>query len=296
MSASARYNPRVRWTFLLWLLSGCGDAPRAAPARLIGAMGGAVDRVVWVFGGESPLGPSAEVWALDVAGQRWQRYPDMPQPRVAGTAVYDGDGGFIVVGGVSDSAEASVIRFDLASQAWTALASPMPERTYAGLTLTDDGVRLIGGLGASGEPLADVWTYREGWTTASPAPLAGHTAAHTADGTVFSVAAGHLSTWGEDAPTSVQLPSAEDAPACVWGEATSLWIWQSRQLWQADLGVLHSVELLANPPPDSALCAAIDSTLWTFGGAHDGEPSNEVWRFNSGIWELQMRGSEPVAD
>jgi hypothetical protein len=61
---------------------------------------------VYLFGGATQAGPSADVWVLDVAAKRWtelQSPTGAPAPRSSHDAVWDGGSGrLIVVGGLGD--------------------------------------------------------------------------------------------------------------------------------------------------------------------------------------------------
>ena len=98
--------------------------PRSAPDALT------VDDTIYVFGGGDGSGPIvyADVERYHPATDQWERLPDMPipgggQPHRIGDKIY-------LFGGWNNGVYGTVQVFDLRTETWTKLESPMPSASY----------------------------------------------------------------------------------------------------------------------------------------------------------------------
>lgn len=280
----------------LFVLPACGDARPPAPGRLTGSMGGSVDRVLWLFGGEGKHGVSREVWSIDLSDLRWQRHPDMPSPRVRGTAAWDGEGAFLVVGGCVSADCDPVIRFDVDAQAWTPLSSAPGSRTGAGLAFAGDTAWLFAGVDSeTGEGLEDVWTYGSGWASLdSWSQVHGATLAGSSSVTM-TLSGGLLTRWSEQIPEAARAPDelAEET-SCFWVDEDVAYAWSGTAVYACtwDSITCSAASSAVRPVVEGALCAPIDGSLWTYGGGsvQDDTLSNELWRYHDDVWTQKMDG------
>jgi hypothetical protein len=109
----------------------------------------ALDGRIYLSGGYRALPFSAdsaraEVWAYDVARDRWFTRAALPSPRAAHAMVALG-GRLYVVGGVGAEPE-TVFTYDPAADAWSRLASPLPTlREHLTAVALDDRLYVVGG-------------------------------------------------------------------------------------------------------------------------------------------------------
>lgn len=276
-------------------LTACTDVRPPAPGKLTGSMGASIDRVLWLFGGEGKHGASNEVWSIDLSDLRWQRHPDMPSARVRGTAAWDGEGAFIVVGGCVDEDCDPVVRFDVEAQAWTPLASAPGNRTNAGLAFEGGTAWLFGGeTSPGGEPLDDVWSYGSGWTSvAAWSYVNGPTLAGSSSVTV-TLADGQLTRWYDGVPQGVGTPyELAQGAACFWVDEDVAYAWAGSSVYACASDTLTCDNDGAyRAVVEGTLCAPIDGSLWTYGGGsvEDGTLSNELWRYHDDVWTQKMDG------
>lgn len=95
----------------------------------------------------------------------------LPEAKVGAGVTADDQGRIYALGGLTDySVTASAWRFDPSSNAWEALDSLPVARALAMAAVDGLGrVCAVGGIGTSGQPLADAWCLdADGWTEIAP--------------------------------------------------------------------------------------------------------------------------------
>lgn len=270
-------------------------------------MGGIVDRVLWLFGGKGPKGLSKQVWSVDLGELRWEQHPDMPSVRSGGTAAWDGEGAFVVVGGCWTDDCDPVIRFDLEAQSWTPLASAPGNRINPGVVFVGSELWMLGGKDpATGASLKDQWSYESGWTSlgdvrtvpdsegVAVSPVSGVTEAGGSGG-VVTFSSGWLARWTDGLLQAVNHGGLLGATAdCLWVNDDSVFIWSEGLGVECEDQSLYCVEGEgdARGSVSGTLCAPIDATLWTYGGGsvEDGTVSDALWRYHSEQWTWMMDG------
>jgi N-acetylneuraminic acid mutarotase len=168
-----RYDPRCdRWREV-----SAGEGP-AARSRVAYALDTRRRRMM-VFGGRSRAGSSGpytlyrDLWALDLATDRWERLEITggPSSRANAAAVYDPTGDALYVLGGNSSTDGTrftplsdLWRLDLAAGAWSrvgATGAP-PARLFHAMALRDRRLTVFGGGGANaftGPFLRDLWSF-----------------------------------------------------------------------------------------------------------------------------------------
>ncbi len=298
---------RCGCTAALLTLAACAQSATPSPGPLTGSMGGAVDRVLWVFGGEGPDGYSREVWSTDLSDLRWERHPDMPDVRSGGTAAWDGEGAFVVVGGCQTDDCDPVVRFDVEAQSWTPLAGAPGNRLQPGVHFVASKLWLFGGVDpASDTPLSDIWSYDAGWTSLGdaldlPTPgggkspvVSGATWAGGTSGAV-TVSGGWMASWADGVlQSAAQSASVGESPDCVWVNDDSVFVWSAGVVLECDAlsSYCAADEPGARPSVPGTACASVDATLWTYGGGviDDGTVNEELWRYHDAVWTRTMDG------
>jgi hypothetical protein len=121
----------------------------AAPSARTEVAAGVLDERIWVVGGLTDAGASAEVAVYDPAADRWTGGPAIPEPRHHTAAAGDGERLWVVGGYTNDRAPTDTV-WTLEKDAWTA-GPALPEPRAAG-ALAWDGERLVyaGGVGPGG--------------------------------------------------------------------------------------------------------------------------------------------------
>ncbi len=124
---------------------------------------------IFYFGGSDGKTAQSSVYYAPTVGSgnfdKWQKGPDLPEPRSNASVVYV-QGSIYVIGGTGADGKATKTVFVLSPDSQTGalgewrtaadLALP-EERTQAGAAVTTDGVLLIGGRNAAGEPVKTTW-------------------------------------------------------------------------------------------------------------------------------------------
>lgn len=122
-------------------------APAPTARTEVGA--GVLDGRIWVAGGLTDAGASAEVAVYDPATDRWAGSTPLPEPRHHAAVAGDGER-LWVVGGYSAGNDPTDTVWTIEDRAWTT-GPPLPEPRAAG-ALAWDGRRLVyaGGVGPGG--------------------------------------------------------------------------------------------------------------------------------------------------
>jgi len=184
---------------------------RAAPELPLAvnhAMAATVGGAVHLFGGHTATGrPSASAFRLDRDG--WRRLADLPEGRVAGTAVAAA-GKVYLAGGLSpDGLARAMLVYDPAGDRWSLAPGPPTPREHLGGAGAGDKVYTVGGRAAGRGNLDAVEVYDPAtarWSVLPPLPTPrGGLAAATANG--FVVAVG-----GEGATTFAEAEAFDLAP------------------------------------------------------------------------------------
>jgi hypothetical protein len=135
--------------------------------------------VAYLFGGRGSSDLFGDVWAYDLSADRWSELQpdgDRPVPRFEHGAAWIDELGLVVFGGRTEAGPLDDFwAFDPSVNAWRVLeatgTAPAP-RAAACLALRADGrLWMYGGEGASGAPLAELWTYDPGpssWSERTP--------------------------------------------------------------------------------------------------------------------------------
>ncbi len=166
----------------------------AAPSARTEVAAGVLDERIWVVGGLTDAGASAEVAVYDPAADRWAGGPAIPEPRHHTAAAGDGERLWVVGGYTNDRAPTDTV-WTLEKDAWTP-GPALPEPRAAG-ALAWDGERLVyaGGVGPGGLA-GDVFVARR-----------------TTSGSASAGSARPASTW-PPRPTATAPPgSSPGAPA-----------------------------------------------------------------------------------
>jgi hypothetical protein len=124
---------------------------------------------IFYFGGSDGTTAKSSVYYAPTVGtgnfDKWQKGPDLPEPR-AGASVAFVQGSIYLIGGVGADGKGTKTVFVLSPDSqtgalgeWrvaTELAMP-EERSEAAVAVTPDGLLLIGGRNAAGEPVKTTW-------------------------------------------------------------------------------------------------------------------------------------------
>jgi len=121
----------------------------AAPSQRTEVSAGVLDARVWVVGGLTEGGASAEVAVYDPAANSWSAGPHLPEPRHHTAAAGDGERLWVVGGYTGDQQPTDTV-WSVEKDAWTP-GPALPEPRAAG-ALAWDGTRLLyaGGVGPGG--------------------------------------------------------------------------------------------------------------------------------------------------
>lgn len=122
-------------------------ATAPTPRTEVGA--GVLDERIWVAGGLTEAGPTAEVAIYDPARNAWSGGPDLPQPRHHTGVAGDGER-LWVIGGYDPGHEPTDTVWTVEKDTWTP-GPALPEPRAAG-AVAWDGTRLVyaGGVGPDG--------------------------------------------------------------------------------------------------------------------------------------------------
>lgn len=157
---------------------------RRMPEPVRAAAGAAVDGTMYVVGGSTPDGPTADVHGYDIARGVWEPGAPLPEPRLNHQAVAVG-GEVYVLGGLDENARETddVFVYDPEADEWRE-AAPLPRPLHAfGALAFRDEIWVLGGQ-RSERILRDVWIFdprsgrwRRGPTMPEPMELLGTAAA-----------------------------------------------------------------------------------------------------------------------
>ncbi|MGH3757801.1 Kelch repeat-containing protein [Actinophytocola sp.] len=131
----------------------------AAPSKRTEVGAGVLDARIWVAGGLTESGASAEVTVYDPAADRWEDGPNLPEPRHHTAVAGDGERLWVVGGYTSDNEPSDTV-WMIEKDAWTS-GPALPEPRAAG-ALAWDGARLVYAGGAGPQGLAgDVFVLQD---------------------------------------------------------------------------------------------------------------------------------------
>jgi DNA-binding CsgD family transcriptional regulator len=162
---------------------------RDLPVGLGAAAGASVDGRIYILGGKSSAGASAQVWRYDPSTNAWAALPEKPTPifnaqaAVLGGKIYI-PGGEQGDGSISDTLDV----YDPVAQSWETKAKlPQPRAAY-GLAAVDGRVYLFGGTDGT-QARAEVFEYdpaTDSWRELEPMPTArAYGAAVAFDGKIY---------------------------------------------------------------------------------------------------------------
>lgn len=165
-------------------VAGAWTALPDAPVALTHAQLAGVATTLYLIGGNegADFVARGEVYALDtgVADAAWRPLTPMPAGLARGAAavVVAPPHVFLLGGASTTTALASVLDYNVATDAWEVLPElPTPRSHAVGMRMADGTLIVAGGLASlsAAEPLAEVWALRPGataWTPRAPMPTA----------------------------------------------------------------------------------------------------------------------------
>src|SRR4029079_14883389 len=134
-----------------------------APARFSAAAGATLAGKMYVIGGNGDLKDKdidgRQVFAYDVAANKWSRKASLPKPRTHLAAVALG-GKIYALGGLDPNhATDSVYVYDPKTNHWS-IGPSLPEKLHAlAAVVFQGGIWVIGGQDAAGQATRRVWIY-----------------------------------------------------------------------------------------------------------------------------------------
>ncbi len=155
-----------------------------APVALTHAQLAGLATTLYLIGGNegADFVARGEVYALDtgVPGAAWRPLTAMPEglERGAAAVVVASPHVFLLGGASTTSALASVLDYNVATDAWEVLPElPSPRSHAVGMRMADGTLIVAGGLAtlSAADPLDEVWALRPGaraWTPRAPMPTA----------------------------------------------------------------------------------------------------------------------------
>ena len=199
-----------------------------------------------ILGGYTARGATANAYVLD--GNRWRTDTPLPEPRLAGAAVYDGTTTIFAGGTGSDGKPKDTIwKLDADGTAWTPLAGKL-QHPRTKLTAGTDGAGTAWFIGGNG----DGTTYADIDTVAQ----------------------------GEVKPPTLKLPQPREAASAVVLEGYGLCVLGGHhgervyQWWCAKDGVADRLPALTVPRAGMAVTTTVGNTVYAVGGYNTANKSN----------------------
>lgn len=178
------------------------QAVAPSPIPRFEAQSAVVNDQLYVLGGfyNSAIQATPQIDVYDPGKDTWTRLSDMPLAVTHAGVAVDGQTIYLAGGFVDDPAGGyvtdRVLRYDVASDAWSD-APPLPEaRGAGGLVRLDRELHFFSGLNADGEDRADHWILDldggTGWRDAAPMPNPRNHFGYTElDGKIYAIGGQH---------------------------------------------------------------------------------------------------------
>lgn len=295
-----------------WWLLGCAPGDGVVPAPRRDAVAAVADDTLWVVGGRTAAGLSAETWLLRLGSKAWERGPDAPMAMARGVMAWDGAALLVYAGEGEAGPSGALYRLDPRTLAWAELAPLGAPRAAPAGAWFDGALHLFGGLDEEGVADGAVWRWSgQGWALRSQEPLLEgwhhHAATDTEAGTV-AVMGGVVEEgepavvlWTGEGAARVDVGLVGLVRPCTLGDDGTVWVWggsvDAATAWAWSAGWSEGPEGPA--PRVGAACATVADSLYVYGGDLAGDEASpaltdDAWRLSDGAWyRVLAEGGRP---
>ena len=302
----------------LTLLAACGGPQPDVPAGRYSAVGAVDADTLYMAGGATNAGKSAEVWAW-TPDAGWSRRGDAPAPIFRATAVPLGDAVWVFGGSGDGNVDLDTLyRWTPADDAWEEVtpdgAGPTPRYKHGAIAWNEQ-MLVVGGKNDDADPTVisdDAWAYDPASNTwqAYPGPGAIYREGMTVDedgtlwlhGGIDADEVRHDWLWTWDGAAWTQQPDGDPRPdvrASHSFEALdgALWLWGGHgtdtDVWRLDPATQTWQDLPTDVAPaarDAQVTLVDDGLLYVLGGDSSSTDLpdflNDVWSYDpgAGVW------------